>query len=69
LLVDLFPLVFCLVAQAQPVVFRIEPVRPVAELRVEALVAKPPVEKGDFGRSQLTDVAKLDHRIKLDILA
>jgi len=65
--VDLFSLILCFVAQAQPVVFRIEPVRPVAELRAEAIAAQPPAEKGHFRRSQLTDLARLDKRIKLDI--
>jgi len=67
LAVDLFSLALCFVAQAQPVVFRIEPVRPVAELRAEAIAAQPPAEQGHFRRSQLTDLAKLDNRIKLDI--
>ena len=66
-MVDLFSLILCFVAQAQPVVFRIEPVRPVAELRAEAIAAQPPAEKGHFRRSQLTDLARLDKRIKLDI--
>src|SRR5579872_3585112 len=48
-------------------VFRITPVRPVAELRAEALAARPPVEKGEFRKSDLVDLAALDPRIKLDI--
>lgn len=56
-----------LAAQERPQIFRIAPVRPVAELRAEALAAQPPQEKGDFLRSDLVDVAKLDPRIKLDI--
>jgi D-alanyl-D-alanine dipeptidase len=48
-------------------IFRIQPVRPVAELRAEALAAKPPVEAGSFRKSDLVDVATLDRRIKLDI--
>jgi D-alanyl-D-alanine dipeptidase len=56
-----------LAAQEQPQVFRITPVRPVAELRAEALAARPPQEHGDFLRSDLVDLAKLDQRIKLDI--
>jgi D-alanyl-D-alanine dipeptidase len=59
--------VFALAAQQPPQVFRIAPVRPVAELRTEALAARPPQEQGDFLRSDLVDVAKLDPRIKLDI--
>ena len=48
-------------------VFRITPVRPVAELRSEALASRPPVEKGEFRKSDLVDLAALDPRIKLDI--
>jgi D-alanyl-D-alanine dipeptidase len=56
-----------LAAQERPQVFRITPVRPVAELRAEALATQPPQEPGDFLRSDLVDLAKLDPRIKLDI--
>jgi D-alanyl-D-alanine dipeptidase len=56
-----------LAAQERPQVFRITPVRPVAELRAEALAEQPPQEPGDFLRSDLVDLAKLDPRIKLDI--
>ena len=59
--------VLALAAQERPQIFRIAPVRPVAELRAEALAAQPPQEKGDFLRSDLVDVAKLAPRIKLDI--
>src|ERR1700760_4057740 len=55
-----------LAAQNHPV-FRITPVRAVPELRSEALAAKPPAEKGDFWKSDLVDVARLDPRIKLEI--
>lgn len=54
-------------AQERPAVFRITPVRPIGELRAEALAAKPPQERGEFRRSELADVARLDHGIKLDI--
>jgi zinc D-Ala-D-Ala dipeptidase len=47
--------------------FHITPVRPVAELRREALAASPPIESGHFRKPHLTDVAKLDPRIKLEI--
>src|SRR5690606_28617844 len=47
--------------------FRITPVRPVAELRKEALAATPPKEKGDFRKSDLVELVKLDSTIKLDI--
>jgi len=56
-----------LTAQERPRIFRIEPVRPVAELRKEALAAEPPAESGDFLPSDLVDLAKLDPKIKLDI--
>src|SRR6202167_2651614 len=60
-------LVCAAVAQTRPGIFRIQPVRPVAELRVEALTAQPPAEQGSFRKSDLVDVAALDPRIKLDI--
>ena len=47
--------------------FKIKPLRPVAELRKEALAAKPPAEKGDFRDPNLVDLMKLDDTIKLDI--
>jgi D-alanyl-D-alanine dipeptidase len=59
--------VFLLAAQDRPGIFRIEPVRPVAELRVEALAATPPREAGEFRRPDLVDLGGLDARIKLDI--
>jgi zinc D-Ala-D-Ala dipeptidase len=54
-------------AQERAGIFRITPVRPVAELRREALAASPPVETGEFLKSDLVDLAKLDRRIHLDI--
>jgi len=56
-----------LAAQERPRIFRIAPVRPVAELRKEALAAQPPAEAGEFRPFDLVDLAKLDPRIKLDI--
>jgi len=56
-----------LVAGQDRPIFRITPVRPVAELRSEALAADPPEEHGDFRKSDLVDLAKLDPRIKLEI--
>jgi D-alanyl-D-alanine dipeptidase len=41
--------------------------RPVAELRPEALAASPPAEKGDFLKPDLVDLTTLDPTIKLDI--
>jgi len=63
----LFLLGLLLVAQDRPAIFRISPVRPVAELRAEALRAQPPKEQGEFRKPDLVDLAKLDPRIKLDI--
>ena len=48
-------------------VFRIAPVRPVEELRREALAAKPPVESPDLLRPDLVDLTSLDKSILLDI--
>jgi serine beta-lactamase-like protein LACTB len=47
--------------------FRIVPLRDVAVLRREALAASPPVEKGDFLRSDLVDLQSLDSTIHYDI--
>jgi serine beta-lactamase-like protein LACTB len=47
--------------------FKIKPLRPVAELRREALQSKPPEEKGDFRKPDLVDLTTLDATIKLDI--
>jgi zinc D-Ala-D-Ala dipeptidase len=47
--------------------FRIAPVRPIAELRKEAMAATPPVEHGDFRKPELVELTKLDPTIKLDI--
>ena len=63
----LFLVVLALAGQERARVFRIAPVRPVAELRAEALAAQSPREAGEFLRSELVDVARLDARIKLDI--
>ena len=47
--------------------FRIQPQRPVAELRAEALAATPPVETGPSRQSDLVDLATLDPTIRFDI--
>jgi D-alanyl-D-alanine dipeptidase len=52
---------------AEGSVFRISPVRPVAELVREARAATPPVESGVFRTSELTELVRLDSTIKLDI--
>jgi D-alanyl-D-alanine dipeptidase len=54
-------------APAPPKVFRITPVRPVAELRAEALKATPPAEPGPFLTSDLVEIVTLDSSIRLDI--
>jgi D-alanyl-D-alanine dipeptidase len=48
-------------------VARIQPVRPVAELRREALQASPPQEAGTFRKPDLVELALLDAAIHLDI--
>jgi D-alanyl-D-alanine dipeptidase len=53
-------------AESPPAIFRIRPVRPVEELRREALLAQPPVETGKLP-SDLVDVLTLDSTIRLDI--
>jgi D-alanyl-D-alanine dipeptidase len=47
--------------------FRITPVRPLNELRTEALAARPPKETGDFRQPDLIELMTLDPTIKLDI--
>ena len=47
--------------------FRITPLRPVEELRKEALAAQPPAEKGPLRKPDLVELVKLDPTIKLDI--
>ena len=53
--------------EPQPQSFRITPVRPVEELRAEALRAQPPLEKVEFRKPELVELIKLDPTIKLDI--
>lgn len=48
-------------------VFRITPLRPVAELEKEARGLSPPRETGDFLPSDLVDVRSLDKSIALDV--
>jgi zinc D-Ala-D-Ala dipeptidase len=52
---------------AQEVSFRITPLRPVEELRAEALKAQPPHKRGTFRSPDLIELIKLDPTIKLDI--
>lgn len=58
-----------MLAQAPPTdsVFRITPLRPIPELREEALKAQPPQETGDFRKPELVELVKLDPAIKLEI--
>lgn len=48
-------------------VFRVNPVRPVAELLPIALASKPPAESGDFRPADLVELTALDPTIRLDI--
>jgi D-alanyl-D-alanine dipeptidase len=54
-------------AAAQGVSFRITPLRPVDELRAEALKDQPPKEAGTFRKPDLVELVKLDPTIKLDV--
>jgi D-alanyl-D-alanine dipeptidase len=59
-------------AQAQPAatadgVYRVTPVRPVAELLPAALAATPPAESGEFRAPDLVELTSLDPTIRLDI--
>ncbi len=63
---------FCLLflvqfSLGQEVSFRITPLRPVEELRAEAVRAQPPQEHGKFRQPDLVELVKLDPTIKLDI--
>ncbi|MDB4877670.1 MAG: peptidase vanX D-ala-D-ala dipeptidase [Gemmatimonadetes bacterium] len=46
---------------------RVTPVRPVEQVRVEALAASPPAERGPFRTADLVELTKLDPTIKLEI--
>jgi zinc D-Ala-D-Ala dipeptidase len=52
---------------AQEASFRITPLRPVEELRAEALKEQPPREQGTFRKPELVELITLDPTIKLDI--
>ena len=54
-------------AFAQEASFRITPLRPVEELRAEALKAQPLREQGPFREPDLVELVKLDPTIKLDV--
>jgi D-alanyl-D-alanine dipeptidase len=55
------------IGYTQEVSFRITPLRPVPELREEALKASPPLEQGTFRKPDLVELTRLDPTIKLDI--
>lgn len=46
---------------------RITPLRPVPELRTEALAATPPAESGEFRETDLVELVKLDPTIRLEV--
>lgn len=48
-------------------IFRITPVKPVEQLRAEALAARQPVEVGEFLPSDLVELTTLDSTIRLDV--
>jgi D-alanyl-D-alanine dipeptidase len=52
---------------AQEISFHITPLRPVEELREQALKAQPPREEGSFRKPELVELVTLDPTIKLDI--
>jgi D-alanyl-D-alanine dipeptidase len=54
-------------SEERPDVFRVEPLRPVEELRRAAEAASPPREPGPFRKVDLVDVARLEPSILLDI--
>jgi D-alanyl-D-alanine dipeptidase len=55
------------VAFAQEAGFRITPLRPVQELRKEALETSPPREQGSFREPELVELVELDPTIKIDV--
>ena len=52
---------------AAPGTFTIKPVRPVDELRAEALAAEPPEERGAFREPDLVELQDIEPGIKYDI--
>jgi D-alanyl-D-alanine dipeptidase len=55
------------IGNAQQVSYRITPLRPVEELRAEALKESPPREQGTFLAADLVELVELDPTIKLDV--
>jgi len=62
-----FLLVLLQLVFAQQVSFHITPLRPVEELRAEALKQQPPREQGAFLKPNLVELVTLDPTIKLDV--
>jgi D-alanyl-D-alanine dipeptidase len=56
-----------LFAQQQQQAFKLTPLKPVPQLRAEALKTLPPAESGNFRQPDLVELVKLDPTIKLDI--
>ena len=52
---------------AEDSTFRIKPVRPIEEIRREALNSKPPAENGEFRKPGLVDLESLDNGLRFDI--
>jgi CubicO group peptidase (beta-lactamase class C family)/D-alanyl-D-alanine dipeptidase len=46
---------------------QLKPTRPIAEIRAEALKANPPEEKGEFRKTDLVELIKMDPSLHLDI--
>lgn len=55
------------VAPEEGNVFRITPIRPLAELKAEALAATPPPQASDLREPDLVEVAPLDPTFQLDV--
>ena len=54
-------------AQQLQQTFKVQPLRPVPELRAHALKTPPPAEQGGFLTPELVELIKLDPTLKLDI--
>jgi D-alanyl-D-alanine dipeptidase len=60
-------LLFLPPATAQQVSFRITPLHPVEQLREAALKTLPPPEEGEFLKTDLVELTRIDPDLKLDI--
>ena len=56
-----------LFGQRQTQTFKVTPLKPVPQLRAEAVKAQPPTETGPFRQPDLVELVKLDPTVKLDI--